>query len=152
MSIEAALLIGLGLFLGPVVSNWLVLRRPKDIVVSVQKTTNSASQPEIVTVQIPLPAAATSDQIWRAIELQGALPATSRMVSVNEMIMDATREMSEKIAAERPGLKDNFLRKLEKRRRRYAARTLGIPIDQVTDEQIQQLVAQAGGVVPQEPA
>lgn len=151
MTLEAAIAIALGLFLGPVVSNWLTMRRPKDIVVSIQKTTNSASQPEIVNCQIVLPASATEDEIWHAIE-KGALPITSRMVTVNEMILDHTREMSDKIAAERPALKNKFLRKLERRRREFVAKTLGMPIDQVTDEDIQKVVDQThnGAGLPNE--
>lgn len=148
MSVEAAGLLALAIFLGLVVPAWLQSRRPKYLI-TVQKTTNSASQPEIVTVQANLPARADEEAIWHETERM-ALAATSRMVTVNEMILDHTREVSEKIAAERPELKHKFLRKLDKRRRRFAASKLGIPIDQVTDEHIKALV-QNGGAPAEEP-
>ena len=144
MTLDTAIVIALGLFLGPVVANWLVARRPKDRIVTVQKTTNSASQPEIITAQGFVPADADEDVIWNEMEAL-ALAATSRMVSVNEMILDHTEAMSAKIAAERPVLKDKFLKKLEKRRKKWASKKLGIPIDEVTDERIAHLVAQTQG-------
>lgn len=122
------------------------LFRPR-YMISVQKTTNSASQPEIVSIQANLPWWSRADKIWRECEKIAAV-TVSRMTTVNEMILDVTRELHERIAQERPQLKSKFLRKQEKRRKEHVARVLGIPIDQVNDDQIKQVVnqAQSGGV------
>ncbi len=118
--------------------------RPR-YMVSVQKTTNSASQPEIVTMQANLPWWASADKVWRETEKLGAV-AVSRMTTVNEMILDVTRAFHERVAKNRPPMKSKFLRRLERRKRQHAARVLGIPVDQITDEQVRQVVAETNGV------
>jgi hypothetical protein len=120
--------------------------RPR-YMVSIQKTTNSASQPEVVNIQANLPWWASGMRVWIELE-KCAVAAVSRMVSVNEHILDETRKMQDQISKERPAMKSRFLRKLERRKKAHVARVMGIPIDQVTDEQIQQVVAetQNGGV------
>lgn len=115
--------------------------RPR-YMISVQKTTNAASQPEIVSIQANLPWWSSADTIWRQCEKMASV-AVSRMTTCNEMILDVTRAFHERVAVQRPPMKSKFLRKQEKRRREHVARQLGIPIDQVTDEQVQQVVSQA---------
>lgn len=144
MIVEGAALVALAILAGFV---WQQYRRPKYLL-SLQKTTNSASQPEVASITANLPARrwwgkrVTEQDLWHELEAMG-LAETARMVTVNEMILDHTRAMTDRIAAERPTLKNKALRKLEKRRREYAARTLGIPVDQVTDEHLAQLIGQA---------
>lgn len=144
MILGAAVILAVAILAGFV---WQQYRRPKYLL-SLQKTTNSASQPEVASITANLPARrwwgkrVTEMDLWHELEAMG-LAETARMVTVNEMILDHTLAMSQRIAAERPTIKSKALRKLEKRRREFAARSLGIPIDQITDEHMAQLVGQA---------
>jgi hypothetical protein len=121
--------------------DWRRRRAPKYLV-TLEKSTNINEQPERVVIQANYPTSISRADLWLEIEKMG-LVATSRMTSINQDILDAVAEETAEITRKREEkrrLEDEF--KTEKTKLRLA-RQLGVPVEQVTDEQLREAQARA---------
>jgi len=99
MSLEAAIVIGLALVLGPLLPALLARWQRPGFLMTVQKHVN-VTTPEVVTIQTNLPADALPSDVWLAVEKAG-LAATARMQSINDEVLEVMQAETDQIAAKR---------------------------------------------------
>ena len=122
-----ALAIAAGLILAALLPALLTRWHRPGFLMTVQKVTNT-NQPETVTIQTNLPAAAIPADLWMAAEKAG-LAAQARMQSINDEVMAVMREESDQIAARRAE-RDREQEALKAARRaKKGVRSLGRPFE-----------------------
>lgn len=132
MTFELALILAV---IGAVVA-WKVMEavlRPR-VAVTVQKTTNTNQQPEVVTVQASLWRLGNPDKLFRVI-CDAADGAWARMYYVNKRIIERQDEIAAEIDR-RKTLEPAWEERVTKRERRMIAAALGVPLKDVTREMV----------------
>lgn len=114
------------------------LLRPR-VAVTVQKTTNTNDQPEVVTLQASVWRTQSHDRLFRVLsDLADA--AWARMYHVNLQILERNREMAAEIDRRRAA-QEQWKSRASRAQRRHIAKELGIPLRDLTQADIDRYLA-----------
>jgi len=117
--------------------------RPR-VAVTVQKTTNTNEQPEVVTVQASLWRLGNPNTVFRAIS-DAADGAWARMYYVNKRMIERQAEITAEIER-RKAAEPSWEERVTKRERKMLAAALGKPLKDVTREMVLAERAKAAAV------
>ena len=130
-------LVGLGLLGLALALVYQVRHRPKYLM-TVTKTVD-VNRPESVTLQMNFPAGTSHDAMWEELE-RGANVAVSRADTVNAEILQVVAADTAQIKAKQDALRTENAEEREGRKRRKVARRLGLPVDTLTKEDLEDLM------------